>query len=175
MLAQGLDVAHLAARFLQQRHGGADGSKFAVGEDVPVDEGVSSPPSTLRPINEPGTSGREPLGVIRGLRQGVRHHRDTLRILHTANDTVSVRLEAVQTDGSLRIFEGAYTVHDGTIVSADVHEVTGPEPSPSKDSPYENGDEARAAGVAPIYEGEPGYAPHLDRDGDGVTCEPYPP
>jgi hypothetical protein len=34
--------------------------------------------------------------------------------------------------------------------------------------------EARAAGVAPLYRGDPGYAPHLDRDGDGVACEPYP-
>ena len=31
--------------------------------------------------------------------------------------------------------------------------------------------DARAAGAAPIHEGEPGYAPHLDRDGDGVACE----
>ncbi|MFF7641570.1 excalibur calcium-binding domain-containing protein [Streptomyces canus] len=101
---------------------------------------------------------------------------DTLRILDTDNDTVSVKLEATQTDDSLRIFDGTYTVHDGTIVSADVHEVTGPEPSPSEVSPYyENCDEARAAGAAPIHQGEPGYAPHLDRDGDGVACEPYPP
>jgi endonuclease YncB( thermonuclease family) len=33
--------------------------------------------------------------------------------------------------------------------------------------------EARAAGAAPIYRGQPGYAPRLDRDGDGVACEPY--
>lgn len=31
--------------------------------------------------------------------------------------------------------------------------------------------DARAAGAAPIHEGEPGYAAHLDRDGDGVACE----
>ena len=29
----------------------------------------------------------------------------------------------------------------------------------------------RAAGTAPIYAGQPGQAPHLDRDGDGVGCE----
>ncbi len=33
--------------------------------------------------------------------------------------------------------------------------------------------DARAAGVAPLYAGEPGYRPELDRDGDGVACEPY--
>ncbi|MFF0595262.1 excalibur calcium-binding domain-containing protein [Streptomyces antibioticus] len=38
---------------------------------------------------------------------------------------------------------------------------------------YKNCDAARAAGAAPLYEGEPGYGPHLDRDGDGVACEPY--
>ena len=32
---------------------------------------------------------------------------------------------------------------------------------------------ARAAGVAPIAEGEPGYREELDADGDGVACEPY--
>ncbi|WP_369010294.1 excalibur calcium-binding domain-containing protein, partial [Salmonella enterica] len=33
--------------------------------------------------------------------------------------------------------------------------------------------EARAAGAAPVRAGEPGYGPHLDRDGDGIGCEPY--
>ena len=32
---------------------------------------------------------------------------------------------------------------------------------------------ARAAGVAPLSYGDPGYAAHLDRDGDGEACEPY--
>lgn len=73
--------------------------------------------------------------------------RDTVHILGTAGDTVSVRLEAAQADGSLRIYEGTYRVRDGTIVGADVHEVTGPERLPSPY--YEDCDEARAAGAAP--------------------------
>lgn len=36
---------------------------------------------------------------------------------------------------------------------------------------YVNCDAARAAGVAPIYRGQPGYALHLDRDRDGIACE----
>ncbi|MEU1099617.1 excalibur calcium-binding domain-containing protein [Streptomyces tibetensis] len=101
---------------------------------------------------------------------------DTAHILRVDGGTVSVSFEAAQTDGSLRVFEGTYTVHAGTIVGADIGEVTGPEPQPSEASPsYENCDAARAAGAAPIHQGEPGYAPHLDRDGDGVACEPYPP
>lgn len=30
---------------------------------------------------------------------------------------------------------------------------------------------ARAAGAAPVRVGQPGYARHLDRDGDGIGCE----
>ncbi|QNN64337.1 excalibur calcium-binding domain-containing protein [Sphingomonas rhizophila] len=30
---------------------------------------------------------------------------------------------------------------------------------------------ARAAGAAPVREGQPGYSRRLDRDGDGVGCE----
>lgn len=36
---------------------------------------------------------------------------------------------------------------------------------------YRNCREAKAAGAAPIYRDQPGYAPHLDRDGDGIACE----
>ncbi len=39
------------------------------------------------------------------------------------------------------------------------------------DPPYGNCAAARADGAAPIYEGDPGYSDHLDRDGDGVACE----
>jgi len=34
-------------------------------------------------------------------------------------------------------------------------------------------DEARAAGTAPIYSGEPGYSERMDGDSDGIACEPY--
>jgi hypothetical protein len=36
---------------------------------------------------------------------------------------------------------------------------------------YENCDAVRAAGADPIHAGDPGYAFHLDRDGDGTGCE----
>lgn len=38
---------------------------------------------------------------------------------------------------------------------------------------FANCAEARAAGAAPVRLGDPGYGPHLDRDNDGVGCEPY--
>lgn len=58
--------------------------------------------------------------------------------------------------------------------------VAGPLPSPAYRTGQRNGAvsfrncaAARAAGKAPIHRGEPGYAQHLDRDGDGVACEPW--
>jgi hypothetical protein len=59
-------------------------------------------------------------------------------------------------------------------------EESGPLPEPAYSPPerlaeppayYRNCSAARAAGAAPVREGDPGYAPHLDRDGDGVGCE----
>lgn len=38
---------------------------------------------------------------------------------------------------------------------------------------FANCDAARAAGAAPIHRGQPGYRPALDRDNDGVACEPW--
>lgn len=38
---------------------------------------------------------------------------------------------------------------------------------------YQNCSEARAAGVAPLYAGEPGYRSGMDGDSDGIACEPY--
>lgn len=39
---------------------------------------------------------------------------------------------------------------------------------------YPNCRAARAAGAAPLYAGQPGYGAHMDGDGDGIACEPYP-
>lgn len=49
----------------------------------------------------------------------------------------------------------------------------GRERAPPEGAFYYNCDEARAAGVAPIYSGEPGYRDELDGDSDGIACEPY--
>lgn len=45
-----------------------------------------------------------------------------------------------------------------------------PAPAPSTFQ-YRNCTEARDAGAAPVYRGDYGYGPHLDRDSDGVGCE----
>lgn len=50
-----------------------------------------------------------------------------------------------------------------------------PEPAPAPPPPaaayYPNCAAAKAAGAAPLYRGQPGYRPALDRDNDGVACE----
>jgi len=54
-------------------------------------------------------------------------------------------------------------------------------PAPTKPAPttpapvevyYANCDAVRAAGKAPLHRGDPGYREGLDRDNDGVACEP---
>jgi len=44
---------------------------------------------------------------------------------------------------------------------------------PQSSAYYRNCDAARSAGAAPLYRGDPGYRSPLDRDGDGIACEPY--
>ncbi|WP_447763389.1 excalibur calcium-binding domain-containing protein [Sphingopyxis panaciterrae] len=48
------------------------------------------------------------------------------------------------------------------------------ERAPQEGDYWRRCDDARAAGAAPIYFGEPGYRDGLDRDSDGIACEPYP-
>ena len=52
---------------------------------------------------------------------------------------------------------------------------TAPPPAPGPPSVYyENCQAAWDAGAAPVHVGDPGYAPRLDHDGDGVGCESPP-
>ena len=46
-----------------------------------------------------------------------------------------------------------------------------PVPTSAPSVYYKNCTAARAAGAAPLYRSSPGYASHLDRDGDGIACE----
>ena len=67
---------------------------------------------------------------------------------------------------------GEYHCHRGSS-SPDVRESRQPQ-RPLNDTAtgaFRNCTEARAAGAAPVYRGQPGYGPHLDRDNDGVGCE----
>lgn len=47
------------------------------------------------------------------------------------------------------------------------------ERAPQEGDYWRGCDDARAAGTAPIYRGEPGYSEGMDGDNDGIACEPY--
>ena len=66
----------------------------------------------------------------------------------------------------LRLDDGGF-VHSFLVTPVDVPPCRGDQAGTF----YENCDAARAAGAAPVFANEPGYAPHLDRDGDGIGCE----
>lgn len=59
----------------------------------------------------------------------------------------------------------------GTYISASSKSSPSSSSSSSSSVYYKNCTAARAAGVTPIYAGQPGYASHLDRDNDGIACE----
>jgi hypothetical protein len=46
---------------------------------------------------------------------------DTVTVVSASGNTVTVQLDAAQTDGTHKYFAGTYTVKDGVIVSADIH------------------------------------------------------
>lgn len=46
------------------------------------------------------------------------------------------------------------------------------ERAPEEGDHWHGCNDARAAGTAPIYRGEPGYRPEMDGDSDGIACEP---
>ncbi|WP_053695717.1 excalibur calcium-binding domain-containing protein [Streptomyces sp. NRRL F-5755] len=104
---------------------------------------------------------------------------DSVHVTGVRGDTVSVALDAEQRDGSVRSFAGTYTVRDGVIVAADIRAVAGPTPSgggtgspspgPSSDGPPDI-DCSDLPGPTSVGPSDP-Y--HLDRDGDGIGCEPY--
>ncbi|MGP9537234.1 GmrSD restriction endonuclease domain-containing protein [Brachybacterium sp. AOP43-C2-M15] len=106
--------------------------------------------------------------------------------------------EADAMEGVLADCEGFLAVADddqwpaageGDVVATEAQETAAPSPdpapapapAPAEDDGsgsggggsvhYKNCDAARAAGAAPVHRGDPGYAKHLDRDGDGVGCE----
>lgn len=75
--------------------------------------------------------------------------------------------------GSVAISDGGVSALAGTLKSAAVSSGVMRANTPQPGAYYRNCDAARAAGVAPLYIGEPGYRSNMDGDGDGVACEPY--
>jgi hypothetical protein len=84
---------------------------------------------------------------------------DDVTILGSTPTTVTVRLAAHQSDGSVTFFEGTYTVAGGHIIR------------PAPEGLYENCTDAHEHGAYNIPRDDPAYQRKLDRDGDGVACE----
>ncbi|WP_406271767.1 hypothetical protein OHT93_21685 [Streptomyces sp. NBC_00191] len=108
---------------------------------------------------------------------------DTVHIVDVHGGTVTVTLDALQTDGTVRSFAGTYTVRDGVIVDADIRLLATPTPenteptAPDENShSYPPGPPAGIPDVdcsdlpGPVWVGS--FDPHrLDADGDGIGCE----
>lgn len=75
--------------------------------------------------------------------------------------------------GSVAVSDGGVSAVAGTLKSAAVSAGVMRANTPQPGAYYRNCDAARAAGVAPLYAGEPGYRDSMDGDGDGIACEPY--
>jgi hypothetical protein len=50
--------------------------------------------------------------------------KDTLTILSVSGHVVTARLTAVQTDGSLQVYEGTYTVDNGVITTSNIDRIS---------------------------------------------------
>lgn len=83
---------------------------------------------------------------------------DDVAIVGVDGETVTIELVAYQTDGSTKEFAGTYTVRDGVIVAADVHDLAdgtdtcGAEPNPFGYT-FCEGD--------PIYDPAPGFCDYF--------------
>lgn len=96
----------------------------------------------------------------------------------TTTSTIATTLEAPTTQAPDPVVSTTENVPVQNFATAPVAEAA-PAPQPVAPEPeaapvqayYANCTAVRNAGAAPIYSGDPGYGPHLDRDGDGVACE----
>lgn len=122
----------------------------------------------------------------------VRDHATTvnydLTILSVNGGVVDAVMDVTHTDGTHHYYRGTYTVLDGVIVGTSMQETSpgssggssGPGASATLTTPgqaplhFHNCAEAWDAHAAPMTRGAPGYDERLDRDHDGVACEPSP-
>lgn len=91
-----------------------------------------------------------------------------LASLSTELDDRAARIDERESSVSAR--EADLTARESR-PSASAGTTTGPAQAPAVSGVFENCSAARAAGAAPVHRGDPGYGPHLDRDGDGIGCE----
>jgi len=128
---------------------------------VPAPVAASSAPTAPPPVSPPATASATPARTAPPGASGV---------------TLPPQGEPVSERGRLRVRDnsrvappgGAPTTEGSSSDTGDTaHSDSGGGPSAS----YRNCTAVRQAGAAPIRRGDPGFGPHLDRDGDGVACE----
>jgi hypothetical protein len=97
---------------------------------------------------------------------------DSLTVTGTQGDTVAIHLDAAQSDGSVKSFEGTYTARNGLIVGADIRQV-GTLPAPGGPTPSSgvilapNGDYYREGEYCPTADAG---LTTVDASGNTLTC-----
>ena len=86
-----------------------------------------------------------------------------------ASASASASAAAAETSASAEASEQA--VQDEPAQPAEPAQRPQQDPKKSTSTYYANCTEAKAAGAAPMYEGDPGYRSGLDRDHDGIACD----
>lgn len=104
---------------------------------------------------------------------------DTVRVVGVSGGTVKVTPDAEQRDGSVRSFAGTYTVRDGTITAPGIRAVPGPSPSGGSGTgpsyppgPPAGGPDVDCSDLHGPVDVRSADPHRLDRDGDGLGCEP---
>lgn len=91
--------------------------------------------------------------------------KDQITTLQNENKDLSTKLANAQKSSQLAASSDNNSSTSGTSNTQSAPAST------SQDVYYKNCSQVRAAGASPIRTGDPGYARHLDRDGDGIGCE----
>lgn len=104
---------------------------------------------------------------------------DAQKVFDEEKAELSTRLEAAkkQAETATREAEAAVSRAEAAEAATPASDTDPPSTDTPAEAPasnntyYQNCTEARDAGAAPVRSSDPGYGPHLDRDGDGVGCE----
>ena len=98
-------------------------------------------------------------------------HGAILRVLATCGATVPTTSKPPTTTAVPKTSTRPPAPRTTALPPPTTSKVAPPPPEPVVDVYYSNCSDARAAGAAPLYVGDPGYRTGLDRDHDGIACE----
>lgn len=111
------------------------------------------------------------LGKVADCRAGPQSYDRVVSACRIGGKAVGDLLRAKGVPQGGRGFEGARDTRP-RVISPQPRPMAISEELPAQ-QPFRSCAAARAAGAAPLHRGDPGYGAWLDRDGDGVACEPY--